>query len=935
MKLTVGKKTEKATEKATKKLKFNVFNIKSLLVFDKKKLDKIKKEKKKFSLFEKKKKIVKDKEDRVESPRTMGSTLKNIAGSLLAKPKSIIDKFKEFFGIILLGILVNNLPRIITELQKVLGKIKEFFDNNPWIGKTIKFAFDIIAKGMMGILDLTKALMPVIGGSFKFALDTIKTVKNEIGKLLKFFDDLGGGIGALMTSFGYKPPAKAAQAYAKSKGKYYSSTTGKTYANYKAALKNAQVKKGAQQQSTAIQQKAQKAQAAPSRGYTPNKGTTGIGTTSKGFKQMVVAPLTTGYGANRKTEYLFKDPNNLNARPVGLKANDPGLKPSIQRYNAVNQAQNVQKFSIGGTIKNFFGGMFGFGKGNAAPQQGTRGQTPSLTTKDDGKSYSGPYASPAGTAKGRKARETVNYFKLFENNIDLQNRRLKKEGNNLDLFSEFMKSYENLSKLRDKYGESYYDPSRRRPPGTQGSSDQAISVDPDEVIGVLGRTGQSTGPHIHIENASRRGGAIPENVKKNIFVNGRDMITALVGPEDGNDGIGNYSWRKSANNPTGYHAGEDFAGPAGQKITLRGGLKFVKYSPDDGSSGYGNRVLIEAPDGTQYTLNHLESGPANQRELLRRQQQQLAQSTPGGSNAEKVWNYFKSKKVDGTPMTDIAVAGIMGNAQQESGFNPTIAHSVRGNGGKFIGIFQWGNGGNGNRWGGLKKWAKENGNLDIESIDTQLKWTWSELGGSYKNVLPMLQAAKTPQEAASVWYEYYEQARHGLPERQQYAKGFYSQYKGRGGQKAAPVLSKTQQLEKNIVSTMINDLGTRSITVGDKNVSIEKKDGKDVIKVTTGGVLGIGARQLQLDENLLNNLLYEIKKKGTKVDPVEQTPGPPSTPNYGGANASTNIVFLNQETAYIVPGPTETVPVPGPTQIVPIFISQGNSSSRSLRSNIS
>ena len=124
MKLTVGKKTEKATEKATKKLKFNVFNIKSLLVFDKKKLDKIKKEKKKFSLFEKKKKIVKDKEDRVESPRTMGSTLKNIAGSLLAKPKSIIDKFKEFFGIILLGILVNNLPRIITELQKVLGKIK-------------------------------------------------------------------------------------------------------------------------------------------------------------------------------------------------------------------------------------------------------------------------------------------------------------------------------------------------------------------------------------------------------------------------------------------------------------------------------------------------------------------------------------------------------------------------------------------------------------------------------------------------------------------------------------------------------------------------------------------------------------------------------------------------------------------------------------------
>jgi len=930
MKLTAGKNPEKTT----KKLKLNVFNIKSLLVFNRKKLDKVKKEKQRFSLFQKKKEKVKEKEDKVESPRTMGSTLKNIAGSLLAKPKSIIDKFKEFFGIILLGILVNNLPRIITELQKVLGEIKKFFDDNPWIGNTIKFAFGIIAKGMMGILDLTKALMPVIGGSFKFALDTIKTTKNEIGKLLKFFDDLGGGIGALMTSFGYKPPAKAAQSYAKSKGKYYSSTTGKTYGSYRQALKNPQVKKGAQQYT---QQRAQKAVSTPVQppntikgiSYNPNSGVT-----------YNPASGMVGYLASKKGAMYTVDPVTKQQYRYGP-GEDPSIfKANVQRYQTVKQSQKVQKLSIGGTIRNFFGGMFGGsrrGLGNIPPQEGTGRGSPSdirLTTKDDGKSYAGPYASPAGTAKGRKARETVNYFKLFENNIDLQNRRLKKEGNNLDLFSEFMKSYENLSKLRDKYGESYYDPSRRRPPGTQGSSDQAISVDPDEVIGVLGSSGRSTGPHIHIENASRRGGAIPENVKKNIFVNGRDMITALVGPEDGNDGIGNYSWRKSANNPTGYHAGEDFAGPAGQKITLRGGLKFVKYSPDDGS-GYGNRVLIEAPDGTQYTLNHLESGPANQRELLRRQQQQLTQSTPGGSNAEKVWNYFKSKKVDGTPMTDIAVAGIMGNAQQESGFNPTIAHSVRGNGGKFIGIFQWGNGGNGNRWGGLKKWAKENGNLDIESIDTQLKWTWSELGGSYKNVLPMLQAAKTPQEAASVWYEYYEQASHGLPQRQQYAKGFYSQYKGRGGQKAAPVLSKTQQLEKSIVSTMINDLGTRSTTVGDKNISIEKKDGKDVIKVTTGGVLGIGARQLQLDENLLNNLLYEIKKKGTKVDPVKQTPGPPSTPNYGGANASTNTVFLNQETAYIIPGPSEAVPVPGPTQIVPIFISQGNSSSRSLRSNIS
>ena len=344
MKLTTGK----TPEKTTKKLKFNVFNIKSLLVFNRKKLDKVKKEKQRFSLFQKKKQKVKEKEEKIESPRTMGSTLKNIAGSLLAKPKSIIDKFKEFFGIILLGILVNNLPRIITELQKVLGKIKEFFDNNPWIGKTIKFAFDIIAKGMMGILDLTKTLMPVIGGSFKFALDTIKTAKNEIGKLIKFVDDLGGGISALMTSFGANKPqppkpnpaAKAPRPMSQQPfapggkpairpvpyGPGGSSTgSGRGQFNYKQVLK----------------QQAQRAQAAQAPGYDPNAGTTTLGTKKTGYTPQILAPLGGVMGS--------MEPGKPNT--WGKLGNNPALNPSIQRYNTVSQANKVQKFSLGGTIR--------------------------------------------------------------------------------------------------------------------------------------------------------------------------------------------------------------------------------------------------------------------------------------------------------------------------------------------------------------------------------------------------------------------------------------------------------------------------------------------------------------------------------------------------------------------------------------------------------
>ena len=70
-------------------------------------------------------------------------------------------------------------------------------------------------------------------------------------------------------------------------------------------------------------------------------------------------------------------------------------------------------------------------------------------------------------------------------------------------------------------------------------------------------------------------------------------------------------------------------------------------------------------------MGHLNAGPSNLSALLQRQQQQLSKKVPGGTNAEKVWNFFKSKKYDGKELSDYAVAGIMGNAQQESGFNPT------------------------------------------------------------------------------------------------------------------------------------------------------------------------------------------------------------------------------------------------------------------------
>jgi murein DD-endopeptidase MepM/ murein hydrolase activator NlpD len=181
----------------TKRLKLNVTNIRSSLIFNRKKIKKINSEKNKFVLIKKNQEDITKKESKIESSDRI-SVIQNIGKKLLSGPLSLIDKFKEFFGLILLGIAVNNLPTIVQKLQDVFEKIKTFFNQNPWIGNTIKFAFDIIGKGIMGLAKFIKFVRPYIGGSFKFALDTIRSTKNQIGSLIETFDELNLSFGGLI-----------------------------------------------------------------------------------------------------------------------------------------------------------------------------------------------------------------------------------------------------------------------------------------------------------------------------------------------------------------------------------------------------------------------------------------------------------------------------------------------------------------------------------------------------------------------------------------------------------------------------------------------------------------------------------------------------------------------------------------------------------------
>lgn len=121
----------------------------------------------------------------------------------------------------------------------------------------------------------------------------------------------------------------------------------------------------------------------------------------------------------------------------------------------------------------------------------------------------------------------------------------------------------------------------------------------------------------------------------------------------------------------------------------------------------------------------------------------------GNSGEDKAMNYLM-----GQGLTQAQAAGIAGNLQQESGFNPLADNTGTGENDSrgHFGIAQWDKV---HRWPKVKKWMQDNG-LDPYSLEGQLqalKWEAGERGDWNK-----ITKTKTAEESAASWLENFERS---------------------------------------------------------------------------------------------------------------------------------------------------------------------------------
>ena len=141
-------------------LKLNAKKINSVLIKGNSDVKKLKADEKSLLLKiddQRKKKI---EESKVESRGKFKIPGQGVLGKVTKPVMGVFDKLLDFFGNILLGVLIEELPRAIAAAQK-------FFDDNPWIIPTFKNIFKFLGNTLMGMIDLANTIKPSVISAFE------------------------------------------------------------------------------------------------------------------------------------------------------------------------------------------------------------------------------------------------------------------------------------------------------------------------------------------------------------------------------------------------------------------------------------------------------------------------------------------------------------------------------------------------------------------------------------------------------------------------------------------------------------------------------------------------------------------------------------------------------------------------------------------------
>lgn len=523
-----------------------------------------------------------------------------------------------------------------------------------------------------------------------------------------------------------------------------------------------------------------------------------------GLENEAVKALLEGYELSKKgilneeEKHTLQQGNETYARMNNLAKEAEAIAEIQKQYNKTNElsAQQFANLASSGAIKDIGHSFWIDGMEQSFTSDNLNQQIDAYLDKTsskitglmgDVKTSTDSLNSSLSTAKKRE-EERAKATKESTKEISELDRITKKYALTLDKLNTSLKEVESRQKKYPTYSKQYrqaladenkllqqqndiYNQKLKDLNGVTNSSSTTVSST-GGTVRPKGWSGQITSQY-GTRSDNHRGtdidGKIGDVFESNI--NGKVLKAGNASKIGEDKSYGNLVIIQDANNNKHYYAHmNDVSVVKGQQITAGTKLGTIGNTGTvrSGSGGDGSHLHYEIRNSSNQTIN-----PSSYIASARQGVTSGGSSKANGNSTQAtVWNFFKSKG-----LSDSAVAGIMGNIQQESSFSSTAGKNAQGSA---FGIAQW----RGSRLSELNSFAKSKG-TSANDLGTQLDFMWKELQGKEKQALHSLNRTLTATEHASNFNTLYERSGEkvgskGHNNRVNYANNAYNTYAGSG-----------------------------------------------------------------------------------------------------------------------------------------------------------